>query len=125
MCIIPRPRDVLHRPWTAGLPQQTMLEIRRRAFQGESGIGELLPLHYLMRVSYTLSPLGDHLSLAFADCLITLRGRHLGELRRDLANGKVGMIEEFDPGRWPQPASDAPVVLSVELIAPGQAAGRA
>lgn len=56
------------------------------------------------------------LSLLGSSYIITLTGRHLGELRRLIKARSVDFIQEFDPQRWAEPAHGLPRVDQIEIL---------
>ncbi len=117
----PEDAPTAYRAWGKGHPEARLLDIRMRPERGMDAQGELLPMHYLMSVTYTHGQLGDTVTLAFADRIITARGRHLAGFKMELVGGKIDFLEQFDPARWgDEPGPGMPVILAIDVIAPGR-----
>lgn len=77
--------------------------------------GQEVMYRYLMRVGFIGN---EELHLMLTDCLIHIKGRNLGELRRKLARRKVTYVQAFNPNTWPLPQDGQPVVESITLMQP-------
>lgn len=78
--------------------------------------GQEVMYRYLMRVGFIGD---DELHLMLTDCLIHIKGRNLGELRRKLARRKVTYVQAFNPNTWPAPPADQPLIDRITLLYPG------
>lgn len=84
----------------------TMLDVRQA-----DGTGDLFPLHLLMRVTYTQD---RFVSLTFPDCIVTLEGENLDELRRALHARRIDFVQVYNQ-RWGDVPKYDPVITGVEF----------
>jgi len=61
----------------------------------------------------------QHLSMIFADCVITLQGRHLKRLAELFQDEKILSLHCFDPKIHDMPADDEIIITSIEERALG------
>ena len=91
------------------LDPATMLDVRQA-----DGTGDLFPLHLLMRVTYTQD---RFVSLTFPDCIVTLEGQNLSELKRALHARRVDFVQVFNSEALARPSGE-PVISGIQINAP-------
>lgn len=111
-----------YRAWGSDHADSLFLDVRRKPDIGSEEAGDILPLTYLLRVTYTGGAMGDLVTLLFSECAVSVTGAHLKGLRRELMAGKVHFLEEYDSARYPtRPGSGVPIILGVRILEPGEA----
>lgn len=112
----PQPADGSYRAFGRDSEDSTMLDVRLVPEVGMQSKGEILPLHLLLRVTYTTTAQRDLLSLAFSECIVMVSGRNLAALRLAIMAGQVDFLQAFDSGRWKtQPPAGEPVITSLQV----------
>jgi hypothetical protein len=90
---------------------------------GDVPQGQAIQYRFLVRVGYIGD---DQIHLMLTDAIIAIEGKHLHDLRKRLARGRVTFVQAFNPKIWSAPAEGEPVVTKVSVLYPGEAgfAGR-
>jgi hypothetical protein len=56
------------------------------------------------------------LTLLYSFLAVEIRGRHLGEIRLAVQNGRCSFLQEFDEAIFLPPNSDEPVIESIRFL---------
>ena len=88
--------------------RQFRIDIRQK-----DGSGYSLSYSYLTRIMYTAN---QNLSLIFTDCIITLKGSRLSELKDLLHDEKIRYVQEFNPVKFTAPQDNEPIIRDIEII---------
>ncbi|MDO9223600.1 MAG: hypothetical protein Q7U20_07800 [Caulobacter sp.] len=82
--------------------------------------GQEVQYRFLIRLHYVGN---DQLTLFLTDCVITLEGRNLRDLRKRLARRRVTFIQAFHPKVWPNPPEGDPLIARIGVLYPGEEPG--
>ena len=79
--------------------------------------GQEVQYRFLIRLQYVGE---EQLHLFLTDCIITLEGRHLRDLRKRLSRRRVTFIQAHHPSIWPLPPEGEPLIMKVAVLYPGE-----
>jgi hypothetical protein len=84
---------------------------------GDVPQGQEIQYRFLVRIAYV----GDEqLNLMMTDCIISIEGQHLRDLRKRLTRGKVTFIRAYNARLWPKPPEGEPIVEKISILYPGE-----
>ena len=79
----------------------------------KDGNGSMIAYSYITRMQYTGH---QFISIISTDCIVTLKGENLSEVRDMLQGQKVQYLQEFNATRFKKPLDGKPFIKKITLL---------